>query len=351
MDKAREMHIALLTPGFPADEQDSGCIPALQDYVRALAARRPDWRIHVLAQHYPFTRRPYDWHGVRVIPIGGSNRRWPVSLMDRMRLISALRHLGRIDLIHAFWLGDTAAAAAGHARRVGIPLVVTLMGQEVRRHSRWHRLISQPGVATVAVSDYQRQIMTQSGGPPIGCVIPWGVDAMEIQESRRNIDVLGVGNLISVKDPFGFIRVIAQVVTKVPNLQARWLGGGPLLEPARALTKAMGIDRNLQFTGAIARPDVLSTMARSRVLLHTAEFESFAMVMAEARVHGATVVSRPVGIAASSAGPGFHLAWTEAGLANGVLSALSMAPVPGTRPWPLEASVNAYLRLYGDLCL
>lgn len=340
------MQVALVTPGFPADEQDSGCIPALQDYVRGLAAQRRDWRLRVFSLHYPNHDRPYRWHGVEVVPIGGRNRGLPISVLNRMRLLSALRRAGPVDLLHAFWLGECAGVAA----RIGVPLVVTLMGQEVRQRNRWYRLLQRPGVRSVAVSDYQRQILAATGGPDVARVIPWGVGMLAPQpDEPRDIDVLGVGNLIPVKDPLRFIQVVAALVVHHPRLRACWAGGGPMLAQARALAREVGIAGNLHFTDAIPRPQVLAMMARSRVLLHTAEFESFAMVMAEARALGAAIVSRPVGIAASGTEPGIHLAETVAGLTDAVLSALSAPLPPPARPWPLEQSVDAYVRLYQEL--
>lgn len=345
------MHVALLTPGFPADEGDSGCIPALQDYVRGLRRARPDWRISVFALNYPAFRAPYRWQGVEVTPIGGGNRRWPFSPLARARMLAALFRAGPFDLLHAFWLGECAGLGHLHARLIRRPLVVTLMGQEVRRADRWRRLIGRPGVTTVAVSPFQQQVLNQTGGPDADHVIPWGVEAPgpAAASARRDIDLLGVGNLIPVKDPLGFVRVVAQAADRWPGLRACWAGGGPMRAAAEAMAGELGIADNLHFTGAIARDAVFDLMARSRVLLHMAEFESFAMVMAEARAHGMQVVSRPVGIAPASPGPGFRLANGGPAMVEAALDALTSPPVAPTRPWPLEATVASYLDLYQGL--
>jgi glycosyltransferase involved in cell wall biosynthesis len=205
-------------------------------------------------------------------------------------------------------------------------------------------------VTSIAVSDFQSRILLETGGVRPDRVIPWGVAAAEGTGGPRDIHVLGVGNLIPVKDPFAFVRIIARLVPHVPGLRACWAGGGGMEGAARELAQSLGIGGHMTFTGPLPREQVLCLMARARVLLHTAEFESFAMVMAEARAHGATVVSRPVGLAASATGPGFRTGVTEAGLADAVLAALSADPVPPTRPWPLEQSVDAYVGLYRELC-
>ncbi|MQP66198.1 glycosyltransferase [Niveispirillum sp. SYP-B3756] len=342
-------HIALVTPGFPADEQDSDCIPALQDYVLALRAAHPDWRISIFALHYPARRAPYQWHGLDVLPIGGDNARLPRRLLAQAQLLTALHQAGPFDLIHAFWLGECAGVARLAARLCGAPLVVTLMGQEVRHIGRWHSLLGKPGVTGVAVSAFQRRVLLENGGPNVGHVIPWGVAPVEQPACPREIDLLAVGNLIPVKDPLAFVRIVAHLVVQRPTLRACWAGWGPLLEPAEALARQLGVADNLSFTGRLPRAAVFDLMARSRVLLHTAAFESFAMVMAEARARGAMVVSRAVGIAPSSADPGFRLAVGEEGLAAAALAALADDPPPPCRLWPIEQTVEAYTQLYQGL--
>jgi len=100
---------------------------------------------------------------------------------------------------------------------------------------------------------------------------------------------------------------------------------------------------------AISRVQVFNLMARSRVLLHTATFESFAMVMAEAHAHGAVVVSNAVGIAPAAPGPGFYLSEGVCGLTQAVNAALAAPAVPPTIPWSLENTVAAYADLYRGL--
>lgn len=345
----RARHIALVTPGFPADEQDSDCIPALQDYVLALRAAHPDWRISIFALHYPARRVPYQWHGLDVLPIGGDNARLPRRLLAQLQLLAALYRAGPFDLIHAFWLGECAGVARLAARLCAAPLVVTLMGQEVRQTSRWRALLAKPGVTGVAVSAFQRRVLRETGGPDVGHVIPWGVAPVEQPVSPPQIDLLGVGNLIPVKDPLAFVRIVARLAESRPDLRACWAGGGVLRAEATDLAARLGITHHLTFTGRLPRAEVFNLMARSRVLLHTAQFESFAMVMAEARARGAIIVSQPIGIAPSSPDPGFRLGVGEAGLADAALAALEGAPVPPRRLWPIEQTVAAYTKLYQGL--
>jgi len=62
------MRIALIVPGFSADEQD-WCIPALRNLASELA--RTD-EVVVIALRYPHQAARYTAFGARVIAIGGA---------------------------------------------------------------------------------------------------------------------------------------------------------------------------------------------------------------------------------------------------------------------------------------
>ena len=107
-------HVLLVTPGFPADDNDSLCIPPVQLMLRALATRRPDVRLSVLALHHPAERRHYRWHGIEVQAIGGANRRWPLRLVHLLQAFRAASSFDRdqpFTQVHSLWLTDAAATA------------------------------------------------------------------------------------------------------------------------------------------------------------------------------------------------------------------------------------------------
>ncbi|MEN2977655.1 glycosyltransferase family 4 protein (plasmid) [Tistrella bauzanensis] len=346
-------HLAILTPGFANGEEDTICIPVLQDFILGLRRRRPGLRISIFAQRYPGHHRPYLWHGIPVHPAGGGTARLPVSLAGGLRTLAAMhlaaRSDGPIDVVHAFWLGECAALARFYGRLSGARQVVTLMGQEVRHHDRYRRLLGRAGLISVAVSPWQRAQLRETGGPDVDLVIPWGVDPWPVPAVApvRDIDLLFAGSLTAVKDPLAFVRVAAGVARHHPGLKARMIGDGPLLAGVRDAAMAAGIGDRLELSGALPRPLALDAMARARILLHTAEFESFCMVMVEARARGAVVLSRPVGIAAGLSDPGFVTAADEAGLIAAACRILSEPQPAPSLPCLMERTLDDHLRLYG----
>ena len=67
--------LIVLSPGFPQDEQDSTCIPWLQQFLLSLRRVSPSLEVVVIAFQYPFHSREYTWHGIRVFALGGANRK------------------------------------------------------------------------------------------------------------------------------------------------------------------------------------------------------------------------------------------------------------------------------------
>ncbi len=352
------MRILWITPGFAAGVHDVNCIPPLQLLARGLLRAGVD--LQVIALEYPFVSEPYRFtplpvragdeaHPLQLYPCNGRNRRWL-----RWRTLARARAWARailadykFDAVHSFWLGPAWALGAQLANRCQTPHWTTLMGQDVLPQNRYTRRIDARAAAgLIALTPFHQSVLEQTTGLSAGHCIPWGLD---LEEARiepavpRTLDVLGVGSLLPVKDWERWLRVLRQVADRRPALRAELIGAGPELGRLRALATALHLDGHIALTGELPRPAVLARMRRSRVLLHTARFESFGMVLAEAAANGCRVVSTPVG-AAPQLG---SCADTDETLAAGVVNALEAPlPAPETPVFRLEDTVSAYLQLY-----
>ena len=344
-------HIAILTPGFAADEADTNCVPALQDFLLAFRREHPAVALTVFALRYPHTRQPYEWHGIPVKPADGRQRRFPFSLLSKARLMRSFVAETRrapIDLVHSFWLGECAALGERFSRRYNIPHIVTLMGQEVVLPNRHAQLLQCKSTTFVAVSSFQRRELVKNTGRDVHHVIPWGLDALPVAHvGTRDIDVLGVGSLTEVKDFATFLDVVARVRVARPTLSCRIAGEGPLRPALEAKAKALGLEHTIRFEVQLPREQVFDLMRRSKVLLHTSTFESFGLVFAEALACGMRIVSRPVGIAE----PGST--WAVCDDTNEMAAAIESALVADTPTtqlsYPIANTVSAYHDLYSRL--
>ena len=344
-------HIAILTPGFAVDEADTNCVPALQDFLLALHRRHSSIKLTVFALRYPHTRRSYKWHGLDVVPADGRQRSFPASLMSWGRLVWSFSRTMRatpIDIVHSFWLGECAFLGERLSRLYGLPHVVTMMGQEVALPNRYAGLLKSKRTTFVAVSPFQRRQLLGRTGSNVHHVIPWGIEAMEIDPSEpRDIDILGVGSLTDVKDFATFLEVVALLRGSGPPATCRIAGDGPLRGALEAKAGALGLEHNVTFEGRLSRERVFDLMRRAKVLLHTSTFESFGLVFAEALASGMRIVSRPVGIA--EAGERWVLCDTAENMAATVAQLLTAVDFTPRLAHPVEVTVTAYSDLYSRL--
>jgi glycosyltransferase involved in cell wall biosynthesis len=338
------VHVAILTPGFAIDDRDTNCVPALQDYLLGLRQRFPEFRLTIFTLRYPYTRASYEWHGMPVKPANGRQLPFPASLLSWGRLARDFAVTMRrtpVHIVHSFWLGECAFLGERLSRVYRLPHVVTLMGQEVARRNRYASLLRSKRTVFVAVSPFQRRELTKHTGYDVRHVIPWGFDAPSLEDSVRDIDVLGVGSLTEVKAFDAFLDVAA----RLPKVSCRIAGDGPLQPALEEKAARLGLD--VTFEGRLSRERVLELMGRSKVLLHTSTFESFGLVFAEALACGMRIVSRPVGIAEASERWAICNSPEEmAAAVDKLLRAESFTP---QHAFPLENTVRAYHELYRSL--
>ncbi len=349
-ESAGPIHVALITPGFPSDESDTPCIPALQEYLQGLSRYAPNVETTVLALRYPHRGEPYRWHGLNVFPSGGRQRRFPAIVPSWLDLTRNFRRLTKrrpVHVVHSLWLGECALLGTLLARIYGIPHLVTLMGQDARIKKRYRWLLDRPRNVVVALSEFQRRDLL-SQGRDAAHVIPWGIDVAAAREpTELDIDVLGVGSLIELKDFEKFLRVVAVLKATKPDLVCVIAGDGSQRFPLEKLAKELQLEKVVTFEGAVKRERVLDLMARSRVLLHTSGFESYGFVFAEALANGTRIVSGPVGVAQQ--GPSWAVEETIPAMAAAVERFLAQDPALPSFPYPAEDTVRSYSTLYGAL--
>ncbi|MCB0543185.1 MAG: glycosyltransferase [Saprospiraceae bacterium] len=342
------MRILWITPGFAADEADTACIPPLQLLARELLTQGVD--LQIVALEYPFRKGAYYWSGAQVFPCDGRNRRWLKgrTLWRAWRRCRQIIQGSEVTAIHSFWLGWSSVIGEKLSWQYRIPHFTTLMGQDVLPGNGLflRRLSGERSNRLVALSAFQNEIFEQNAGFGAGHVIPWGIPAREIQtgmSSARPIDVLGVGSLVAVKNWDMWLETIAAVHTSMPGLRAMLIGDGP--EKSRLMRYAgrMGLESTVEWAGGLSREEVLLRMRQARVLLHTARFESYGFVLAEAAANGCRIVSTPVGIAAD---PGVTASEAPR-LAELLINALGR-PVQNepAQPYSVNETASAYLHLY-----
>ena len=337
--------LLLITPGFPKNEDDSTCVPPLQVYLHALRKSRPELNIAVIATDYPYTPHPYEWHGIPVFPCNGRNRQWRMLITwSRVRkYVDQLVRHGPVKTLHSLWLGHAAMVGMQMAARTDARHVLTLMGRDARDGAAWWRRLKQKPISVCLSERHGAAFNAMSGSQP-DAIIPWGIDPLAATNVSRDIDLLFVGSFSAVKRPMDFVMLAGGSSTD-RIIRCAMVGDGPLRgDIQRAIGRLPSAQ--IELVGQVDRNEVLDRMHRSRVLVHTSEYESQGFVFDEALQCGMSIVSRTVG----SARPMER--WILADTHQSQLSAITdMLQRPrGVEPiilHPMKATADQYLRLYG----
>jgi glycosyltransferase involved in cell wall biosynthesis len=124
-------------------------------------------------------------------------------------------------------------------------------------------------------------------------VIPTGIDTalFETLPARRDIDIMGAGSLIPLKQYSLFIDVIKSISNDFPNVKAVICGKGPEMESLKKQVARLKLEDNIELKGELPHPEILALMQRSKVFLHTSSYEGYSTVLSEALYAGCQVVS------------------------------------------------------------
>ena len=343
--------IVFLTPGFPADESDTTCIPALQSYVRAFARSHPEVPVAVIAFEYPATPRWYRWHGIEVYAAGGRNRRGPSRRLTWWRAAAAFRKIRRrtaVAVIHSFWLGECTLVGQWLARWFGGRHVASIMGQDATTADSYVGRLDLDRLILTCGSMFAARHFETAAGRKMDHLIPIGLDVARFPPPGLacDTDIIGVGSLSSLKNYSLFVRLVAELRPEFPAVTAALIGDGPERGRLENEIATSGLGDRLVLCGELPRDEVLAHLARSRIFLHPSLYESQGYVFMEALYTGLPVVSFDVGHRPPS--PRNFVCRDEAEMRE-VMRTLLLKPPARERVAvdTIEETVAAFGRVYG----
>ena len=298
-----ENHVLLLTPGFPKDENDFLCVPPIQDFLLKYKEIYPQTKYTVIAFQYPYEKRNYNWNGINVYALGGNN-----SAIRKLYIwkeaIKTSKHIHKeypFSSIHSLWFGECALVGNHLSKSFGCNHICTLMGQDVRSLNYYLRLLDKDKLKIISLSQNQSAEFNRITNRKVDAEIFWGIDEQIFDANYiRKIDLLAVGSLIPLKNYSLFIKVIAEVVKRFPNVVCKLVGDGPELTKLKDMTAKYKINKNIEFTGLLSRKDIFKLMQQSKIFVHPSTFEGSGYVFAEALTNGMNIISFNVGYAQKS---------------------------------------------------
>ncbi len=353
MKSDKQKTLVVLIPGFPTNEEDSTCLPMQQSFLLILKKLYPQIAITVISFQYPFRSDEYEWNEIPVIALNGRNRKGFKRLavwLRAWRKLNRLRNEREILGILSFWCTECALVGKWYSRNKKIPHFCWVMGQDARKENRFVKLIAPSSNELIALSDFLvREFQRNHGRKPF-LVVPSVINPSDFPDTdhKREIDVIGVGSLIPLKQYDLFVIAISAAVKTNPSLKAVICGKGPEQERLQTLIKQNGLEKNLELLGEKSHEDILILLQHAKVLLHTSNYEGFGTVCQEALYAGAHVISivRPM----NEAIPHWHIVPDLDSMIKKLAelladSQLNHQPI---LPYPIESATHTIMQLFLD---
>ena len=289
--------LIILAPGFPNNEDDTSWTPFVQLMVKALKRNSPGLNIVVLSFFYPGLVSQYTWHGIKVISFNGMEKgKWRRIWLWRKiwKELKIIQRSHSVMGIFSIWCGECAFIGKYFGRRHSIPHYTWICGQDARKTNKWVSFIQPRANQLVAMSPFLVNEFYKNHRVKPAHIIPNAVDpetfppAMSI---RKDIDIFGAGGLVPLKQYDIFTRVVGSLQELMPGIIAFHCGTGAEREKIETLIQQFGLGKNLALLGEKKHEEVLRLMQRTKLFLHTANYEGFGGVCIEALYAGAHVIS------------------------------------------------------------
>jgi glycosyltransferase involved in cell wall biosynthesis len=312
------MRIALVVPGGVDRSGRERVVPVLLWLVERLA-RRHD--VHVVVLDYYAEPCTYPLLGATVHDVGrvtgppGFRR---VRLAKRLSEVMA--RIGAVDIVHAYWGMPAGVVAVPIARRLGVPIVVTLSSGELVRHAniryglqrRWidRRAIAHTvkhATAITVPTAYMARLLTEHAGPAPAAraqamdatVIPMGIDTTQFAVGHRSEGppwrLIRVGSVNAVKDIPTLLHAMAALP---PDVALDIVGEDTLGGAMQLLTSQLGIERRVTFHGWQPTDRIAGLFGAAHLNIVSSIHEASNVTMLEAACAGVPTVGTAVGYVA-----------------------------------------------------
>lgn len=304
------MRLSIVSHLFPSEAEPLRG-PFVAEQARALQSYAD---LHVVCGEYRGSDRSASVDGVPVRYLGVP---WVRGVPSKAALVvAASAYLRRVngwlssprrrpDLIHAHYGFPDGVVGCLAAKRLGVPAVVTLHGDDANIQMRMPVIgplvasALSSAAAVICVSEAMRSSLAERF-PALAekaVTVPNGYDARDISmvSPRPPAEyLLFVGTLLPVKNPDMLLRAYARIASMTP-LDLAIAGEGPMAPALRRLASELGITHRVRFLGRLTHREVGEAMSRAHALVLPSSHEGMPIVVVEALASGTPVVASAVG--------------------------------------------------------
>lgn len=246
---------------------------------------------------------------------------WVMQLNFQMiTKVSSLINSGhKFDVIHAHdWL--TVYCAKSIKEIYNIPIVSTIHATEAGRNSGIHSpmqryindtewLLTYESSEVIVNSMYMKNEVERLFGLPNDkiTVIPNGIDLTKFDniqvtpEFRQKYAkdnekiILAIGRLVFEKGIQHLLYAMPKILSKYNDCKLLIVGKGPMENELRAISKNLGIENKVYFTGYVNGNDVQRMYKISNIAVFPSTYEPFGIVALEGMLSNTPVVTSDIG--------------------------------------------------------
>ncbi|MBL7901072.1 MAG: glycosyltransferase family 4 protein [Bacteroidia bacterium] len=287
--------LLVVSPGFPANEQDSTCLPALRMFLKEELLRE-HFNIRVISMHYPFQAGQYTWFGLKVWALAGKNKKGLFRIPLYLKTWAALRKNRNKDgltVVLSIFASEAALLASYFSKKNKLLHFCWVMGQDAGNNNPYHSMFSSQ-IHYLVMSEFLKQRLEQHGKRKAFGILPSALyvqDLPAFKTKKRNTDFVCVGSLIPLKRVEWVLQVVQDLKKENLNAKVCIIGDGPERQALETMSRKSGISEQVQFRGEIQHREVLNEMMQSKIVLHPSAYEGFGNVFLEALYSGCHVVS------------------------------------------------------------
>ena len=284
--------LLIISPSFPKDDSESHIIPFLQHVFLAFKEKYKDVDLTIVAIHKPLVEKPYDWNGIKVIPLQGNDVKYPLKIMFLFKAfytISKLVKMHKYDGILNLWHNEFSV----FTQLFDCRKFTWMLGQDVKRENLYLRYFKPNPNKIIALSHFNNDVLYQSANIYAHKVIPIAVNENlfpTLHTDKREIDVFGAGFLSPLKNYKLFLEVILELKKAKPNIKAEIAGSGKEENDLKCFVNENNLQNNVTFLGLISHTATLEKMNHSKIFLHTSTFEGGSTVYFEALYSGCQLI-------------------------------------------------------------
>lgn len=293
---AKETIILLLTPAFPAHEQDWNWLPVLQRLTLSMQAIDSDIPIKLISFSYPYQKKNYFWNGMEVFSMNLMHlNKWQrlIAWYQIWKQMRKLKQQYQIQSMVSFWIAETALLGSWFAWWHRIPFYAWICGQDAKPGNRFARLSKLHPENCIAISDFISDGFEQHYGIRPKLTIPFGVTPTPTNRdfNNRPIDIIGVGSLKPLKQFHLFIEAVALIQQQHPHLKVLICGSGELHDALLEMILEKGLEHNVQLLGEVMHQETIQLLSQSKIILHSSDYEGMSAACLEGLEAGCQLIS------------------------------------------------------------